>query len=191
MSKIWTKSSPIPYRMTSRGNVKKSIARAIPRDSSQARLWFFFFYWIPGIGSFFVFLVISLRSTIMYVSLHIHVPMYPGIHLLLYSSCSLVGYARHKVAYSKNHALATRALLLLLQLCNPYCRFAPWPNPDLIPRGPGPSKLDTCLWFSRQQVCVFFTFYPSTSSTTSVRADSSILEEIQVMWSQSYATEIR
>ena len=43
-------------------------------------------------------------------------------------------------------------------------------------------------------VCVFFTlnrsFYPSASSTTSVRADSSILEEIQVMWSQGYATEI-
>ena len=33
-------------------------------------------------------------------------------------------------------------------------------------------------------------FYPSTSSTTSARADSSILEEIQVLWSQSYATEI-
>ena len=32
--------------------------------------------------------------------------------------------------------------------------------------------------------------YASTSSTTSVRADSSILEEIQVLWSQSYATEI-
>ena len=31
---------------------------------------------------------------------------------------------------------------------------------------------------------------PLTSSTTSVRADSSILEEMQVMWSQSYATEI-
>ena len=43
-------------------------------------------------------------------------------------------------------------------------------------------------------MCVFFTltrsFYPSTTSTTSVRADSSILEEIQVLWSQSYATEI-
>ena len=46
-------------------------------------------------------------------------------------------------------------------------------------------------------MCVFFTlnrsFYPSTSSTTSVRADSSILlliEEIQVLWSQSYAIEI-
>ena len=42
--------------------------------------------------------------------------------------------------------------------------------------------------------CVFFTlnrsFYPSTSCTTGVRADSSILEEIQVMWSQSYAAEI-
>ena len=42
-------------------------------------------------------------------------------------------------------------------------------------------------------VCVFFTlnrsFYPSTS-ITSVRADSLVLEEIQVMWSQSYATEI-
>ena len=36
-------------------------------------------------------------------------------------------------------------------------------------------------------VCVFFTlnrdFYPSTYSTTSVRADSSILEEIQALWS--------
>ena len=46
----------------------------------------------------------------------------------------------------------------------------------------------------RSIVCMFFTlnrsFYPSTSSTISVRADSSILEEIQVMWSQSYATEI-
>ena len=44
-------------------------------------------------------------------------------------------------------------------------------------------------------VCVLFTlnrsFCPSTSCTTSVRAESSILEEIQVMWSQSYATEIR
>ena len=45
------------------------------------------------------------------------------------------------------------------------------------------------------RVCVFFilnhSFYPSTSSTTSVHADSSILEEIQVLlWSQSYATEI-
>ena len=43
-------------------------------------------------------------------------------------------------------------------------------------------------------VCVFFTlnrsFYPSTYSTTSGRADSSILEEIQVLWSQSYAVEI-
>ena len=43
-------------------------------------------------------------------------------------------------------------------------------------------------------VCVFFTlnryFYPSTSSTTSIRTDSSILEEIHIMWSQSYATEI-
>ena len=41
-------------------------------------------------------------------------------------------------------------------------------------------------------VCVFFTlnrpFCPSTSGTTSVRADSSILEEIRVMLSQSYAT---
>ena len=53
-------------------------------------------------------------------------------------------------------------------------------------------------WHGREvdlvYVCVFFTlnrsFYPSTSSTTSVRADSPILEEIQVMWSQSYATEI-
>ena len=41
----------------------------------------------------------------------------------------------------------------------------------------------------RLRVCVFFTinrsFSPSTSSTTSVRADSSILEDIQViMWSQ-------
>ena len=40
----------------------------------------------------------------------------------------------------------------------------------------------------------FFTsnrpFYPSTSSTTSVRADYSILEDIQVMWSHSYATEM-
>ena len=35
-------------------------------------------------------------------------------------------------------------------------------------------------------------FYMSTSSTTSVRADSSalLIEEIQVLWSQSYATEI-
>ena len=32
-------------------------------------------------------------------------------------------------------------------------------------------------------------FHPS-SRTAGVRADSSILEEIQVMWSQSYATEI-
>ena len=43
-------------------------------------------------------------------------------------------------------------------------------------------------------VCVFFTlnryFYPSTSSATSVRADSSILEEIHVLSSQSHATEI-
>ena len=43
-------------------------------------------------------------------------------------------------------------------------------------------------------VCVFFkfnrSFYPSTSSTTSLRADSSILEDIKVLWSQSYATEI-
>ena len=43
-------------------------------------------------------------------------------------------------------------------------------------------------------VCVFFTlntsFYPSTSRTTSVRADCSILEETQVPWSQSYVTEI-
>ena len=43
-------------------------------------------------------------------------------------------------------------------------------------------------------VCVFFTlnrsFYPSTSSTTSVGADSSIVEEIQVLWPQSYAPEI-
>ena len=43
-------------------------------------------------------------------------------------------------------------------------------------------------------VCVLLTlnrsFYPSTSSTTSARADSSILEEIQVLWSPSYATEI-
>ena len=49
-------------------------------------------------------------------------------------------------------------------------------------------------WGMVDGVCVFFTlnrsFYPSTSSTTSVRADSSILEEIQVLWSQSYATEI-
>ncbi len=41
---------------------------------------------------------------------------------------------------------------------------------------------------------MFFTlnrsFYPSTFSTTSVRAGSSILEEIQVLWAQSYATEI-
>ena len=40
-------------------------------------------------------------------------------------------------------------------------------------------------------VCVFTlsrSFYPSTASTASVRADSPILEEIQVMWSQSYAT---
>ena len=37
------------------------------------------------------------------------------------------------------------------------------------------------------KVCVFFTsnlsFYESTSSTTSVRVDSTILEEIHVMWS--------
>ena len=44
------------------------------------------------------------------------------------------------------------------------------------------------------EVCVFFilnrSFYPSTSSTISVRDDSSILEEILVLlWSQSYATE--
>ena len=43
-------------------------------------------------------------------------------------------------------------------------------------------------------VCSLFTFnrsfYPSTSSTTIDRYDSSILEEIQVLWSQSYATEI-
>ena len=53
------------------------------------------------------------------------------------------------------------------------------------------------LWYARQiinartggekGVCVFFTwnhyFCPSTSSTTSVRTDSSILEEIQVMCS--------
>ena len=31
--------------------------------------------------------------------------------------------------------------------------------------------------------------YPSTSSTTSVRADCSFLEEIQVLWSQSYVTD--
>ena len=48
--------------------------------------------------------------------------------------------------------------------------------------------------FGFNRVCVFgfFTlnrsFYPSTSSTTSVRADSSILsiEKIRVMWSQSH-----
>ena len=43
--------------------------------------------------------------------------------------------------------------------------------------------------------CVFFTiinrsFYPSTSGTTSVRAVSSILEEVQLLWSQRHATEI-
>ena len=46
-----------------------------------------------------------------------------------------------------------------------------------------------------QRVCVLFTFnrsfYPSTFCTTSARAALSILEaEIQVMLSQSYATEI-
>ena len=43
-------------------------------------------------------------------------------------------------------------------------------------------------------MCVLFTlnrsFYPSTSSTTSARANASILEEMQVMWSQSYAKSI-
>ena len=49
---------------------------------------------------------------------------------------------------------------------------------------------------SRRSCCVFFTLnrslYPSTSSTTSVRALSTILErlEIQALWSQNYATEI-
>ena len=42
------------------------------------------------------------------------------------------------------------------------------------------------------RTCVFFAsnryFYPSTSRTTSVRADSAILEEIQVRWSLNYAT---
>ena len=45
--------------------------------------------------------------------------------------------------------------------------------------------LDTSTYQSL--VCVFLTlnrsFYPSTSSTTSVRPDSSILEEIQALWS--------
>ena len=43
-------------------------------------------------------------------------------------------------------------------------------------------------------VCAFFTlpsyFHPSAFSTTSVRADSSILEDIQVMWPRYYSTEI-
>ena len=43
-------------------------------------------------------------------------------------------------------------------------------------------------------ICVFFplnrSFYPSTSSTTRVRADSSIVEETQVLWSQIYTAEI-
>ena len=43
-------------------------------------------------------------------------------------------------------------------------------------------------------VCVFFTLnrslYPSTSSTTRVRADSPILQEIQVLRSRTYATGI-
>ena len=45
-----------------------------------------------------------------------------------------------------------------------------------------------------RDVCVLFTlyrsFYPSASSTTSVRAGSSILEEKQVLWSQRYATKL-
>ena len=60
---------------------------------------------------------------------------------------------------------------------------------ELISCGKGGELSHCCCW-----VCVFFTsnrsFYPSASSTTNVRADSSILEEIQGMWSQSYATEI-
>ena len=49
------------------------------------------------------------------------------------------------------------------------------------------------LTMNEIRVCVLHitrSFYPSTSSTTSIRADFSILEEIQVLWSQSYATEV-
>ena len=60
-------------------------------------------------------------------------------------------------------------------------------------------KVTTDSDFDIQHVCVFSTVnrssYPSTSSATSVGADSSILsfimEDIQVLWAQSYTTEIR
>ena len=50
-----------------------------------------------------------------------------------------------------------------------------------------------CLHFSSQCVCPFTfdrSFYPSTSSTTSVRADSSVPEELQAVRSQNYATAV-
>ena len=66
------------------------------------------------------------------------------------------------------------------------------PRPAVTAASVPPKYRDKPCFFP----CVFFTLnrslYPSTSCTTSVRADSIILliEEMQVPWSQSYATEI-
>ena len=69
------------------------------------------------------------------------------------------------------------------------CPEFPLEKATRIPYKDGAYKLRTV-----RGVCMFLpldrALYQSISSTTSVHADSSILEEVDVMWSQSCATEI-